>query len=181
MRPLRKRPAFALLMASLWVGWAVWANVPHHYDALAMEKEIAAVLGEADVNLQPAQAGFPFAYMRYDYSNADQLTIYDTTLSALLPNVLYAIAGVLGVSLLVVRIRRVSIIGVVAVCCLMAPAALTYFRLNGLHPDVISYLYLVPLILLMLSFARDTIRERMSQNKVVHLRTACEALQVEHQ
>ena len=168
MRSLCKRPAIALLMASLWIGWAVWANVPHYYDADAMEKAVAAVLGQANVDLQPAEAGFPFAYMRYDYSNSNQLTIHDTELSALLPNILFSVAGTLGVALLVVRVRRVSFVGVLAFCCLMVPVAFMHLRLNGLHPDVISCLYLVPLILLMLSFAKDMIRDRRRQNHEMH-------------
>jgi hypothetical protein len=163
MRVLRERSAFAILMASLWIGWAAWANAPLRYSALAMETEINAVLGEAKKNMQPAEAGFPFAYMRYDYSQADQLTIYDTALSAILPNVLFTIAGALGVSLLVMRVRRVSIVGGVTFCCLMAPAVFMYLRLNGLHSDIMSYLYLVPLILLVASFATDSIRERRRQ------------------
>ncbi|MDM4019605.1 hypothetical protein, partial [Roseiconus lacunae] len=90
MTQSKKRVLLTFILSLAWIGWAVWANAPHYYDARAMEKEIAAVLGQANVNLQPAQAGFPFAYMRYDYSNAEQLTIYDTSLSAILPNVLFA-------------------------------------------------------------------------------------------
>ena len=164
MRPPSKRFAFALTMATLWIGWAIWANVPHYYDAQAMKTEIAAVLGHTDVDLQPAQAGFPFAYMRYDYSNADRLTIYDTTYSALIPTVLFAIAGTLGVSLLVMRTHQVSLFGALAFCCLMVPAALMYLLLNGSHSDLISYLYLVPLVLLMLTAATNGFREQRGQN-----------------
>ncbi|TWU17801.1 hypothetical protein Pla52o_50160 [Novipirellula galeiformis] len=158
MRSRFKRPAIALVMASLWIGWAVWANAPHYYDAQAMEREIAAVLGHADVNLQPAEAGFPFAYMRYDYSDSNQLSIHATDLSVLLPNVLFSLAGTFGVALLVVRMRRMSLLGIVALCCLVAPAAFMSIRLNGLHPTVMSCLYLVPLILLMMSLAAEAIR-----------------------
>ena len=164
MQSLFKRPALALLMASLWIGWAVWANAPHFYDAQAMEMEIAAVLGQANVNLQPAAAGFPFTYMRYDYSNANQLTLHDTELSALLPNVLFVFAGTFGVALLVARMRRVSLLGIAALCCLIVPAVMMYIGLNGFHSAVISYLYLAPLVLLMMSLAVETIRERRRQN-----------------
>jgi hypothetical protein len=163
-----KRTAVALTMASLWIGWAVWANVPHYFDARAMEKEIATVIGPANVNLQPAQAGFPFAYMHYDYSNGDQLTIYDATFSTLLPNVLFALVGTLGVVLLAMRIRRLSISGLLMACSLIAPAVVMYIRLNGWHPDVVAYVYILPLIVLLMSIVVEKIRERRRQNKAMH-------------
>ena len=168
MRFLLKRPTIALLFALLWIGWALWANVPHDYDAQAMKTEIAAVLGPENVNLQPAAAGFPFTYMRYDYSNSDQLTIHDTELSALLPNALFSLAGALGIALLVARTRHISFLGIALSCCLLFPAALMHVRLNGLHAAVVSYLYLLPLMLLMIALAVETIRGRKRQRQASH-------------
>ena len=168
MRSLLKRPTIALLLALLWISWALWANVPHYYDAQAMKTEIAAALGSENVNLQPAAAGFPFTYMRYDYSNSDQLTIHDTELSALLPDALFSLAGALGIALLVARTRHISFLGIALLCCLLCPAALMHVRLNGLHPAVISYLYLLPLIMLMIALAVETIRDRKRQNQAMH-------------
>ena len=73
MRFLPTRLVLAGLMAALWIGWASWANVPHYYDAQEMQKKTAAVVGPNSVDIQPANAGFPFAFMRYDYSNNAQL------------------------------------------------------------------------------------------------------------
>ena len=168
MRFLLKRPTIALLLALLWIGWALWANVPHYYDAQATKTEITAVLGPRNINLQPAAAGFPFTYMRYDYSNSDRLTIHDTELSALLPNAMFSLAGAMGIGLLVARTRQISFFGIALLCCLLFPAALMHVRLNGFHPAVISYLYLVPLIMLMIALAVETIRDRKRQNQAMH-------------
>ena len=168
MRSLLKRPTLAFVMASVWIGWAIWANVPHFYDAQAMHEEIAAVVGRANVEMQPAATGFPFTYMRYDYSNSNQLTIHDTELSALLPNILFSLAGTFGITLLVARMRHLSFLGIAISLCLILPAAFMNFYLNGWHPAVITYLYLVPLMLLLMSLAVETIQERRRQNHRMH-------------
>lgn len=162
------RLVLAGVMAITWISWAVWANVPHYYNAQEMEQKIAAVVGPNNVNLKPANAGFPFAFMRYDYSNNDHLTVYDTELSALLPNVLFSIICAVGVALLIVRTRCISLGGLALLGCLLLPAVLLYLRLNGLHPHVITYLYLAPLVMLLLVVASEMARKQKGKNQAMH-------------
>lgn len=63
MRFFPTRLMLAGLMAALWIGWAIWANVPHYYDAQEMQQKITAVVGRNNGDIQPANAVFPFAFM----------------------------------------------------------------------------------------------------------------------
>lgn len=164
MRFLRTRPLLGSLLILLWIGWAVWANLPHYYDMQATEREVAAMLWpNENYIVQPARAGFPFPFMRYDYSNNGQLNVLDTELSAVLPNFLFCLAGVLGVVLLVARTRRMSFAGIALMCCLLAPALLLYILLNGPHSDVTSYTYLTPLVFLLVSLVVEAVGRQTSQ------------------
>lgn len=174
MRFLRTRPLLGSLLLTLWIGWAVWANLPHYADIQATERQVAALSWPSEnYVVQPAQAGFPFAYMRYDYPYNGQLSVYDTEPSAALPNLLFCLAGILGVALLVARTRRVSFAGIALMCCLLAPALLLYILFNGPHPDVISYLYLTPLVFLLVSLVAEAVGKQASQNHA--LNESCQA------
>jgi hypothetical protein len=168
MRFLPTHLTLSGLMAALWIGWAIWANVPHYYDTQEMQNTIATVAGPNNVDLQPANAGFPFAFMQYDYANNGQLTVHAMQPSTLLPNILFSIAGSLGVALLIARTRRISFAAVALLCALLLPAVSLYVLLNGLHPDVISYLYLTPLVMLVLNVASDTIRKQRRKNNGIN-------------
>ena len=148
-----KRTLVASLFATMWIGWAVWANLPHHYDFQALQAELAVSNPEA--TLEPARAGFPFWYMRYEYPPYGKLLVWDYEPSAVLPNILFCLTGVLGVTLLVFRIRRFSTAGVVLFFLLAFPGLVLYVLLNGLHSDVINYLYLTPLALLLFTFCYE--------------------------
>lgn len=84
--------------------------------------------------------------------------------SALLPNILFSVAGALGVALLTARTRRLSFAGVASLCCLLLPAVSPYFLLNGMHPDVTSYLYLTPLVMLLLGVASEMARKQRGKS-----------------
>ncbi|QDS93576.1 hypothetical protein FF011L_23490 [Roseimaritima multifibrata] len=149
----KKRILIACAVAVIWGGWAVWANVPHFYDIQVARAKLASVMPNA--TLEPASAGFPFAYMRYEYSQNGALLPYDFAPSAALPNILFCLTGITGALLLVFRIRRLSI-GLVGLFCVVgAPAVLLYVLLNGPHSDVVSYLYLTPVALLLACLATD--------------------------
>ncbi len=143
----RKRTLIACLIALVWIGWAIRANTPQYYDIQALRAELAVSMPQA--TLQPASAGFPFGYMHYQYSPDGKLQILDSEPSAVLPNLLFCVSGILGVSLLVFRIRRISAAGIGLFCLVALPALVLYILLNGPHPNVISYVYLSPLAILL--------------------------------
>lgn len=149
----RNRTLIAGLCATIWIGWAVWANLPHHYDFLALQAELAVSMPHA--TLGPARAGFPFWYMRYEYPPNGELLVLSSELSAVLPNILFCLTGTLGVTLLVLRVRRFSAAGVLLVCLLAFPGLVLYVLLNGPHSDVITYLYLTPLALLLFTLCYE--------------------------
>ncbi|GAB5405069.1 MAG: hypothetical protein Aurels2KO_33000 [Aureliella sp.] len=137
----------AALIVLAWIGWAVWANMPHYYDTQALQAELAVSMPQATP--LPASAGFPFSYMHYQYSPDGTLQILDSEPSAVLPNLLFCVTGILGVSLLLFRIRNVSVAGACLFFLLAIPALVSYVLLNGPHPDVIRYVYLGPLAILL--------------------------------
>lgn len=149
------RIVIAILLVLLWIGWSIWAHIPHYYDSNARAKEVASILGPGNVKLQPARAGFPFDYMRYDYSNAGQLTVWSWQPDAFFPNALFTLIGTLGVAVLVLRTRRITLAeGLVAVG-FVAPAVALYTVLNGWHHSVIAYVYMLPAGLLMTSLTAE--------------------------
>ncbi len=144
----KMRILLAAIVAVVWIGWAMWSNVPHFYDIEALRQELAVTMPNATV--EPSSAGFPFGYMRYEYSKAGQFLPVDWNPSAALPNALFCLTGIAGAILLVFRIRRITIGLVALIFMMLVPATALYFLLNGLHPDVIAYLYLTPLALFLI-------------------------------
>jgi len=158
-----KRTLVAIVFALMWIGWAVWANLPHQYDFQALRAELAVSMPQA--TLEPASAGFPFGYMRYEYPPNGKLLVLGSEPSAVLPNILFCLTGILSVTLLVFRIRRVSTAGVVVFCLLAFPGLVFYVLLNGPHPDVISYLYLTPPVLLLFTLCYEAFRKQRGRTK----------------
>lgn len=159
------RIVIAILFMLLWIGWSVWAHIPHYYDANALAKEVASILGQGNVKLEPARAGFPFDYMHYDYSNAGQLTIWSWQPDAIFPNALFTLIGTLGVALLVVHTRRLSLARGLFAVCLIAPAVALYIVLYGWHTSVMTYVYMLPAGLLMTSLTADLLSGQASDRE----------------
>ncbi|WP_205855230.1 hypothetical protein [Pirellula sp. SH-Sr6A] len=150
-----RRMVIAVLFVLLWIGWSVWDHIPHYYDSNALAKEMASIVGTGSVKLEPAQAGFPFLYMRYDYSNAGQLTVWSWQPDAFFPNALFTLIGTLGVVVLVLRTRRITLAGGLIAVGFIAPAVALYTVLNGWHHSVIAYVYMLPAGLLMTSLTAE--------------------------
>ncbi|XZE45660.1 hypothetical protein SH467x_000909 [Pirellulaceae bacterium SH467] len=156
------RIVIAILLVLLWIGWSVWAHIPHYYDSNARAKEVASILGPGNVKLQPARAGFPFDYMHYDYSNAGQLTVWSWQPDAIFPNALFTLICTLGVAVLVLRTRRISPVQGLLAFGLLAPAIALYTVLHGWHTSVITYVYMLPAGLLMTSLTADLLGRQES-------------------
>ena len=156
MSSLRLRSALLLIVASIWIGWTCWANYPHRYDAQLMQQELdVAFAPNVAPTLGSARVGFPVEYMRYDFSFKNQLTVHNTDLGGLFLNLLLCPLGIFAAILLVARVHRVTFSNLASFLVLLVPGIALYILLNGPHPIVTTYLFFVPLVLLLASVCRE--------------------------
>lgn len=156
MSSLRLRSALLLIVATVWIGWACWANYPHRYDAQLMQQELdVAFAPNVAPTLGPARVGFPVEYMRYDFSFKNQLTVHNTDLGGILLNLLLCPLGILAAVLLVAHVPHVTFTNLASVFVLLVLGVALYFLLNGPHPIVTTYFFFVPLILLLAAVCRE--------------------------
>ncbi|WP_160149385.1 hypothetical protein [Roseiconus lacunae] len=144
----RFRLVLAASLFVLWVAWAYWANIPHYYDAQAMEQETAELFPAGPMpKIGPVVGGFPVNHMRYDFSRDEKLTFHDYSKDKLGLNVLLCALATIAVTSLALWTANVSRSNLVISAFLLMPACLAY-ALFRLHPLVIAYVYFLPLIIL---------------------------------
>ena len=156
MSSLRLRSSLLLFVAAVWIGWACWANYPHRYDAQLVQQELdAAFAPNVAPTLGPSRVGFPVEYMRYDFSDGNQLTVHNTDLGGLFLNLLLCPLGIFAVVLLVARVHHLTFANLASFFLFLVPGISLYFLLNGPHAIVTTYFFFVPLILLLASVCRE--------------------------
>ncbi len=164
----RLRLTLVISLAVLWTAWAIWANSPHHYDAQAMQRELAGLFPQGSVpKLEPAVGGFPIVHMRYDFSRNDQLTIHDFLTDKLGLNVLLCALATISIAVLAARTTNISYLTLAFIICLCLPLCVAYVRL-GLHPIVIAYAYFLPLLLCTASLLWAPFRSDAGQNQTLN-------------
>lgn len=122
------------LLGSLWIGWGVWANRPHYYDARALQQEITQLFPSGPVpELEPAVGGFPIFHMRYEFKNAQQLITHEFSKDKFGLNVLLCVLATISVMLLVLQAKPVSRLMQGTIVILASALLIAYF-IFGLPP-----------------------------------------------